>query len=144
MAQKLSREAIAEKAIIHEAIKTQHWPAQVERCFELPAALYGAVVCLCLGFLALAAAAFGHFELLSPIAIFALLIVAGFGIPALWERMRPHGQHGTGKRRRTAMDGIRTGSGRRAARPAAMQVVILPGLILAWGMAAVTIAALVR
>ncbi|WP_254514985.1 hypothetical protein [Novosphingobium sp. G106] len=83
-------------------------------------------------------------ELVLPMVIFTLFIVAGFGTPTLWVRMNPEKtrhamSYGTFRHR-----GIQTATGHLAGGAAAVQVLILPVLIFCWGVAVAVIAALAR
>jgi hypothetical protein len=116
---------------------------EVDRNFGLPRALYGATVACYLGFLAITGLAFANPELGIPMAIFALFIVAGFGIPAIWTRLAGNasapmtlGEFGA--------QGIMTHTGRLAPRDATIQMLILPVLLVVWGLTVVVIAAIVR
>jgi hypothetical protein len=114
----------------------------IDRSFELPTGLYIATAALYLGFIGLMAAAFGNAELAIPLVIFAFFIVAGFGVPTLWARMEPaNGQRaltfGALKNR-----GVATATGQLSAGAATAQVLVLPVLIFAWGVAVAIIAAL--
>ena len=141
MSKLLVRELIAEQARIVAPPRPAH---VVDRSFELPRGLYVATVAFYLGFLAVLAAGLATPGLLIPMTIFTLFIVVGFGLPALWVRLAPaSGQKPldwTALKRR----GIVTHTGRVTARDAAIQVLILPALVFCWGVAAVTVAALVR
>jgi len=113
-----------------------------DRSFGLPSALYGATVACYLGFIGITALAFGNPGLAIPMTIFALFIVAGFGVPAIWMRLK-------GNRSKPLTFGqfesfgIMTHTGKLAPRDAAVQVLLLPGLVLFWGLTAAVIAALV-
>jgi hypothetical protein len=78
-----------------------------------------------------------------PMAIFVVFIIAGFGVPALWTRLA-----GNTSAPQTMGEfearGIQTNTGRLAARDATIQVLILPVLLVVWGLAIAVIAALVR
>jgi len=140
MVQKLPRDLVAEQAIIHVRPPVG---TVVDRTFELPAFLYGTTAALYLCFIAVMTAGFAAPGLQIPAVIFALFVVAGFGTPALWTRMGP----GRGREAMTwwqfRRDGIATLTGRLTAGEACAQMLILPVLILVWGIAIVTIAALV-
>lgn len=143
MAERLTREFVAEKAIIHSEA-TLRAPTTVDRNFELPAALYLGTAGCYLAFLAVMAVGFGNPHLILPMAIFVTFIVMAFAVPAMWMRMKPdHAQHLTSWSR-FRRDGIMTAFGHSSASGATIQVLILPVLILAWGFAVVAIAALVR
>ena len=143
MVEKLTREKIAEHAIVHVAPPACIRNAPVDRTFELPPALYAAMVGLFLGFLAVTGLGFAHPEMIIPMAIFTLFIVAGFGLPTIWTRMEPANPARPMCPARFRRDGIQTATGRNTATQATVQVLILPALLLVWGLAAVTIAALV-
>jgi hypothetical protein len=118
-------------------------PQVVDRNFGLPAALYGATVACYLGFLAITGTAFANPELAIPMVIFALFIIAGFGVPTIWTRLA-----GNTTAPQTlgefAARGIMTHTGRLAPRDATIQMLILPVLLVCWGLAVAVIAAVVR
>jgi hypothetical protein len=114
-----------------------------DRNFGLPKALYGATVAGYLGFLLVVGSAFANPQLAIPMAIFVVFIIAGFGVPAVWTRLAGNtsapqtmGEFG--------LKGIMTNTGRLAARDATIQVLILPALLVVWGLAVAVIAAVVR
>ena len=115
---------------------------EVDRNFGLPTALYGATVAGYLGFLVIVGSAFANPVLAIPMAIFVLFIVAGFGIPAIWTRLA-----GNASAPQTLGEfetrGIMTNTGRLAPRDATIQVLILPVLLVIWGLAVAVIAAVV-
>lgn len=115
---------------------------EADRNFGLPTALYGATIAGYLGFLVITGTAFANPELAIPMAIFVIFIAAGFGVPAVWTRLK-----GNASSPQTLGDfqtrGIMTNTGRLAPRDAAIQVLILPVLLVFWGLAVAVIAALV-
>jgi hypothetical protein len=115
---------------------------EADRNFGLPTTFYGATVGCYLGFLVIVGSAFANPVLAIPMAIFVLFIVAGFGIPAVWTRLA-----GNTSEPQTLGEfearGIMTETGRLAARDATIQVLILPVLLVVWGLAVAVIAALV-
>lgn len=147
MAEKLTREIVAEKAIVHAALRLAAHPRhqiEVDRNFGLPKAFYALTAAGYLGFLALTAAAFGNPGLILPMAIFVTFIVMAFGVNAMWARMKPeHGDKAASLSRFMA-EGVQTYTGKLTGREAAVQVLIMPALIFAWGVAVVTVAALSR
>jgi len=143
MAERLSRQVIATKAVVHSEAALLA-PHEVDRSFELPTALYTLSIALFLGFMAVTAIGFGNPELILPMAVIVLSIVAIFGVPAIWVRMNPENQRSAKSWSRFRLDGIVTGSGHTSARDAMVQVLIMPVLIFLWGVATVIIAALVR
>lgn len=147
MAERLPRQLIAEKAIIHdlaEHVPAERAPTAVDRSFELPTRLYGATVGLFLAYIGLMTWGFAHPELLIPGVIFALFVVAGFGVPALWVRMQPENPTKPKSWSRFQRDGIMTLTGRLKANEAAAQVLVMPAVVFMWGVAVVSIAAWVR
>lgn len=115
---------------------------EVDRNFGLPTALYGATVAGYLGFLLVVGSAFANPLLAIPMAIFVLFIVAGFGVPALWTRLAGNTTQpqtlGEFRQR-----GIMTLTGRMTAGEATVQMLILPVLLVGWGLAVAVIAAVV-
>lgn len=113
---------------------------EIDRNFGLPTQFYGATVALYLAFVGVMFATFNTPELVIPMVIFALFIVAGFGVPALWVRLK-NNDSATMSQARFKADGIMTHTGRLAPRDAAIQMLILPSLIVVWGIAIAVIAA---
>jgi hypothetical protein len=115
---------------------------EADRNFGLPTALYGATVAGYLGFLLVVGSAFANPVLAIPMAIFVVFIVAGFGVPAIWTRLA-----GNTSEPQTMGEfeahGIMTNTGRLAAKDATIQVLILPVLLVIWGLAIAVIAAVV-
>jgi hypothetical protein len=113
-----------------------------DRNFEIPTAFYAATAGLYLAFIAVMGVGLATPGLIVPMAIFAVFIIAGFGVPAIWVRLK-----GNASRPLTMGEfghkGIMTNTGRLAPRDAAIQMLILPVLIVLWGITAVTIAAIV-
>ncbi len=120
---------------------------EVDRNFELPTGLYATTVGLYLAFLAVTFVGFASPGLIIPMVIFAVFIIGGFGVPAVWARLKSNIPGGNDTRPLTMgsfnSDGIMTHTGRLSPRDATIQMLILPVLIVMWGCAAVIIAALV-
>jgi len=137
------------EARIVEAPKANvpHHQVEVDRNFGLPTSLYAATVGLYLTFLAVTFVGFASPGLIIPMAIFAVFIVGGFGVPAIWVRLKSNIPGGDETHPLTfgsfRNQGIATNTGRLSARDATIQMLILPVLIVMWGCAVVTIAALV-
>src|SRR5690242_13345622 len=87
MAERLTRERVAEQAIIHQA--PPRAPHAVDRSFELPAALYWGTAGCYFAFLAVMAVGFGNPALILPMAIFVVFVAMAFAVPAMWMRMGP-------------------------------------------------------
>ncbi|WP_299191865.1 hypothetical protein [uncultured Erythrobacter sp.] len=123
----------------HATVRHQ---VDVDRNFELPVDLYAATAGLYLAFLAVMLAGFATGGLIIPIAICAVLVVAIFGVPAIWTRLKDNNSKPMSLGQ-FAHKGIMTNTGHCSARDAAVQMLILPVLIILWACACVTIAALV-
>ena len=116
--------------------------ACTDRSFELPTGLYVATVGSYLAFLAVMAIGFQSRNMILPMVIFVGYIVMLFGVPTLWVRMKPDNASRAMSMEQFWARGIDTATGHNSARAAAAQVLTLPVLILFFGMAVVTIAAL--
>ncbi|MEP3049991.1 MAG: hypothetical protein ABJP48_03150 [Erythrobacter sp.] len=114
-----------------------------DRNFELPTALYGLTVALYFAFLVVAFAGFAAPGLVIPVAISALLVFAGFGVPTLWTRLAPKNPSKPMTMGYFKNKGIMTNTGWLSSSEATIQMLILPVLIALWGLAVVTIAALI-
>lgn len=115
---------------------------EADRNFGLPTVLYGATVGCYLGFLAVVGSAFANPVLAIPMAIIVLLIVAFFAVPAMWTRLKDNRSEPQTLGEFEAR-GILTNTGRLAPRDATIQVLILPVLLVVWGLAVAVIAAIV-
>ncbi len=114
----------------------------VDRQFELPKALYAATVGLYLTFCAVMWMGLSSPGLAIPMVIFGVFIVGGFGVPAIWTRLKdnPSEPLSMGE---FAQKGIMTYTGHLAARDATVQMLILPTLIVMWALTVLVIAAIV-
>ena len=142
MSQMYHREAVAEKAIVHD-----HLPNAprgfFDQSFELPGELYGASLGLFLAFLGVMIAGFGNPGLIIPMAICGIFLAGFYGIPLLFVREAPDISAQAMRWGQYKARGIQTLTGHLPAGEAAVQMLILPVLVLVWGIACVTIAALV-
>jgi hypothetical protein len=118
--------------------------AKVERSFDLPPVLHVATVGLYFAFLGVMAFAFQDRGLIIPMAIFVIYIVMAFGVPAMWVRMKPDHASQPLRWADFSHSGVNTFTGNMSAKDATGQVLILPVLILGWGVAIAVIAAIVR
>jgi len=138
MAQKISQQDLANIATITDAPVL----TKVDRSFGLPTGLYVATVAAYMGFIGVMALALMNPGLVIPMAIFALFVVAGFGVPTVWVRMNPANDSRALTFDQFRHRGIETLTGRLSAGQASVQVLILPVLILAWGLTCSVIIAL--
>jgi hypothetical protein len=143
MAERITRQLVAEKAIIHEAPVLQQ-PHAVDRNFELPAGLFVATAGLFFAAAGVMAFGFAAPMMVVPTGIIAVFIAMFFGVAAMWMRMKPEHPQRLTPWSHFRRQGIMTAYGHSTAGAATVQVLILPVLIFLWGIAVVTIAAVVR
>lgn len=147
MSQMLHRELVAEKAIVHKAHPvandTEAPRAFFNHTFELPAGVYAASLGCFVTFLATMVVGFGNPELGILMAIFGVFFAGFYGIPVLFVKESPEGTNKALTWGQFKSRGIMTLTGRLPASEAIAQVLVLPVLIVLWGLACVVIAALV-
>jgi hypothetical protein len=124
--------------------KATPFEVRVKRSFDLPPVLHALTVGLYFAFLGVMAVAFQDRGLMIPMAIFVIYIVMAFGVPAMWVRMKPGHDSTALPWADFSRSGIDTFTGNMSAKDATGQVLILPVLILGWGLAIAVIAAAVR
>ncbi len=137
-----TREIVAAPTLPAQAIPAQR--ACEDRSFGLPPALHLATFGLFLAYIGVMAVGFRHQEMVIPVAVFAIFIAAFCAVPALWTLIGPD-------ERRTRAPGwaeflergLETETGHASGKETVVLVLMLPVLILCWGLAVVTIAALV-
>ncbi|MBB3033186.1 hypothetical protein [Alteriqipengyuania lutimaris] len=115
----------------------------VDRTFEMPTALYGATVALYLGFIAVLGIGLATPGLALPMAIFAIFIVGLFAAPALWLGLGRKPEAKAMSYGDLMRHGIMTHTGLLKGRDAAIQMMILPVLIMVWAMTVLVIAGVV-
>ena len=124
--------------------KTTPFEVKVVRSFDLPPVLHTATVGLYFAFLGVMAFAFQDRGLIIPMAICVIYCVMAFGVPTMWRRMKPdHASKPLGWADFSRF-GIDTYTGNMSAKDATGRVLILPVLILGWGVAIAVIAGIVR
>ena len=101
-----------------------------------------ATVGLYVAFLAVMATLFLNPELIIPMVVFTGFIVFAFGVAGFWSRMKPENDTHPLSWGQFASRGIQTLSGPLTASEATVQVLLLPVLILVWGLAIAVIVAL--
>jgi hypothetical protein len=116
-----------------------------DQTFELPSAIYIAMLTMFVGFIAVLSLEFRGGHMAVVYGVIFVFIAAFFAVPALFP-----GQT-SGENRTKALSlfdfghrGIATATGRASAREAATLVLLLPFLILCFGIAVATIASLIR
>ncbi|WP_265587403.1 hypothetical protein [Sphingomicrobium arenosum] len=114
-----------------------------DRSFGLPAALHAMYFGAFLLYLGIMGVGFPHPEMVLPMAIFFLFVVAAFAVPMAWTKIAPERSSRAMRLDTLLAKGIATETGKSSGGDAVAQVLILPILIVGWGIAAVSIAALV-
>lgn len=117
---------------------------RVDRSFGLPSGLYFATVGLYVGFIGIMTAAFHNPELILPLGVIVGSIIFGFGINRTWAGMKPDNDSKPATWGQFASKGVQTLSGHLTASEASIQVLMLPVLIVFWGLCTALIAAFVR
>lgn len=117
--------------------------AKVDRTFELPKGLYIGMVAIYMSYLLLMGTAFQAGHMVVIMSICMISVAAGFGVPALWALMQPENDSTNMSWQQFVRSGIETHTGALNAKDATIQIMILPILVLVWGVAIVAIAQLV-
>lgn len=128
-------------AAANELVAPPQPRACTDRDFNLPTALHAGFFGLMLAYLGVMWVGFGNPGLAIPMVICVLFTAAFYAVPMLWSTMA-----GPNATRSMTLDtlfgeGVDTLTGRTSAAAAAAQVLVLPVLILLWGVAVVAIAA---
>lgn len=116
--------------------------ACTDRTFGLPSGLHATFYGLFLAYLAVMGLGFAHPEMILPMAIFVIFTVGFYVVPMMWAVMNPDNDSRAMNMGELLGQGIETNTGHSSGAAAIAQVLVLPVLILFWGVAAVTIAAL--
>lgn len=127
-------------AILQKTGAANH-KVRVHRSFDLPTGLFAATVGLYFAFLGVMAATFADKGLAIPMAIFSIYIVMAFGTPAMWVKMQPEHAATPPSFARFMAEGVDTLTGRLSGAGAMTQMLMLPVLILAWGLIVAAIVA---
>lgn len=121
-------------------VSKQPFGTKVDRTFTLPTGLYAGTVGLYLAFLGLMTAMFGNAELILPMGIIVGSVIFGFGLAGKWATMGPSKESKPMTWGQFANRGVQTLSGPLTSFEASVQVLILPVLILFWGVCIAVIA----
>jgi type IV secretory pathway VirB2 component (pilin) len=117
--------------------------ACTDRTFNIPVSLHAAYFGLCFAFLGVMWAGFASPGLALPMVVCVFFTAAFYAVPMLWATMGPPNP-GRSMPLAALMDkGVDTLTGPCSGGAAIAQVLVLPALLLLWGLAVVTIAALV-
>ena len=114
-----------------------------DRSFELPKGLLLGVFGLFFAYLTVMSVGFMAEGLVVPMAVNFIFVAAFAYVPAKWATMKPDASAKALSWARFQAQGIGTETGRTSAGEATTLVLLLPACILFWGIATVTIAALV-
>lgn len=115
---------------------------RVDRNFGLPTGLYVGTVGGYFAFLALMGLLFMAGDLAIPMVTFVLYIVMAFGLCGVWATMKPENPSVPLSWGQFSNRGIHTASGLLTANEASIQVLMLPALVLVWGVSIAVIVAL--
>ena len=168
MSERLNSATVAKKAVIHAELPATGCPTHelfekrelglaealalpeqgnirqdVNRTFEMPTVLYGATVALYLGFIAILGIGLATPELAIPMAIFAIFIVGLFAAPAAWLTLGRKPEARAKSLGELMRGGIDTHTGLLRGRDAAVQMMVLPVLIVVWACTVLVIAGVV-
>ena len=115
-----------------------------DHSFEFPSAIYGAMTAMFFGFMVVMAVGFAAPEIIVPMGINFAFLTAFFAVPAIFVIASPNDM-GPRSLRWTdfVRSGVETATGHTSGREALVLTLLLPFLILCWGIAVVTIAALI-
>ncbi|MXO89736.1 hypothetical protein [Pontixanthobacter aquaemixtae] len=140
MSKHISRQIIAERAIVKTGLETV---PEADRSFNLPTGLYITTAGLYFAFLAIMAVGFSSPGLIVPMGIFVIFLTAFFGLAALFVKIDPAAKSKIIRWSQLRSQGIDTYTGRLSMKDTIIQMLILPVLIVMWGLAVTLIAALV-
>lgn len=117
-------------------------PNRVGRQFDLHPALHLATFGGFFAYLGIMWLAFGNPELVLPFVIFVAFLAASLIVPAYWERVA----HQDGPKQSFAeflQEGVECATGHVTARQTMVQVLIMPAMLVFWGLSVALIRALV-
>lgn len=107
---------------------------RTHRSFDLHPALFAATLGGYLAYLGVMGLTFMTSGLVIPFAIFVITIVAAFAVPAMWAWVEGPKIGRMPDWADFMRDGIDTCSGHLSGRSAAAQVLIMPVMLLSWGL----------
>lgn len=110
------------------------------RVFDLPPVLHIATFAGFFVYLGILWSALAHRELVIPFAIFAVFLAASFVVPALWSRIAPPAGP-VGDFADFLREGFECATGHLTAGQTIAQVMIMPAMLIGWGIAVAIIVA---
>lgn len=113
------------------------------RHFDLPVSLHAGFFGLFLAYLGIMFLGFQSPGLIIPMAIFIVFTVGFYVLPALWAGMKPHHVDTPLGLAALMQQGLMTHTGWCRGKDVASQVMLMPVVLVGWGLTVVTIAALV-
>jgi hypothetical protein len=140
MTEKLSK---IDLMVRDELVAPPTFRACTDRDFNLPVALHVAYFGLFLAYLGVMWVGFASPGLAIPMVICLIFTGAFYVVPMKWATMDPPNPHKAMTFQTLLDSGVDTINGRCSGGAAIAQVLVLPVLVLAWGIAVVIIAALV-
>ena len=115
-----------------------------DHSFEFPTRIYGAMIALFFGFLAVMAVGFAEPAMIIPMGINFFFLTAFFAVPVIFVTASPDDVGPRALRWSDFMrNGVETATGRTSGREAVVLALILPFLVLCWGIVVTIIAAVV-
>lgn len=114
-------------------------PPLADRSFEIPTGLMASVFGLFIAYLVVMSIGFADEGIVIPMAINFIFVTAFFVVPFLWTRMSPESRTPALDYDRFREEGIVTGSGHASAGSATAQLLVVPVLLLLWGVAVTTL-----
>ena len=114
-----------------------------DQSFELPGGLYAAMAIMFAGFVAVLSLAFRGGHMAVSYGVIFAFIAAFFAVPAIFPQMKTDSRTKALSWAMFRYKGIQTATGRSSATEATVLVLLLPFLILCFGIAVATSAAIV-
>lgn len=114
-----------------------------DQSFELPGAIYAAMVAMFTGFILVLSLAFRGGHMVVAYGVIFAFIAVFFAIPAIFPKMKSEGRSKSLSWAMFKYRGIVTATGRTSAKEATVLVLLLPILIFCFAIAIATIASLV-
>ncbi|HEU4704344.1 MAG TPA: hypothetical protein VFS45_01345 [Sphingomicrobium sp.] len=126
-----------------EIVEAPAQRASVDHSFEFPTRIYAAMAALLFGFMAVMAVGFAHPRMVVPMAVNFVFLTAFFAVPVIFVTGSPATGRGALSWSDFMSRGVDTATGHCPGREAVVLTLMLPFLILCWGLVVVAIAAFV-